>query len=147
MFKTIWLYGLLNLLSTSLATPLLASRQVQIEDPDVQCCETNCHLKNVGDGNMHIDWLHSQVSDNIQCAQTPDCSAGHSESISLTWSINAGINVAFFSGGFSVSESYSHTETVSCPTTPGNVVCIWSKVAHAAYTVTENLDGYPPICQ
>ncbi|KAF4627857.1 hypothetical protein G7Y89_g10295 [Cudoniella acicularis] len=147
------LIGLLSLLPATIGNPLpdlepgmsLVPRQIPIEDPSEQCCKVNCHLENVGDGNMHTDWLHTQVTQPIAC-NGGTCSATYSETYSISWTVSAGISVGFFSGGFSVSESWSEGSGYTCSGGDGENVCVWMAVGHAAYTVQPDTNGYPPIC-
>lgn len=40
------------------------------------------------------------------------------------------------SGGFNVQESWSQTQSISCSCdTPGDVMCLWHRLDHTAYTV------------
>ncbi|KAH6666878.1 hypothetical protein B0J14DRAFT_642773 [Halenospora varia] len=69
MQYSLGLIGLLSLLPAIIGNPLPGlrmspvPRQVQLHDPSQECCKVNCHLENVGDGNMHTDWLHTNGKD------------------------------------------------------------------------------------
>lgn len=150
MQYSLGLIGLLSLLPAIIGNPLPelgmspVPRQVQLHDPSQECCKVNCHLENVGDGNMHTDWLHTQVTQPIACNEGT-CSATYSKTYSVSWTVNAGISAGFFSGGFSVSESWSDGYGYTCSGKDGENVCVWMAVGHAAYTVQPNTHGYPPI--
>ncbi|KAH8656245.1 hypothetical protein BGZ60DRAFT_435339 [Tricladium varicosporioides] len=145
------LIGLLGLLPATFSNPLPETgmspvpRQIQLHDPSQECCKANCHIENVGDGNMHVDWLHTQVTQPIAC-NGGTCSASYTHTYSIGWTVNAGISVGFFNGGFAVSQTWSDERGYICDGNPGETVCVWILVGHAAYTVQPNTRGYPPIC-
>lgn len=68
---------------------------------------------------------------------------------SKTYSISVGFSVtpntiasSFVSAGFSVSESWSDSESHNCDGQPGDTVCVWYNTAHTAYTVQNHLINY-----
>ncbi|KAF4626835.1 hypothetical protein G7Y89_g11321 [Cudoniella acicularis] len=145
------LIGFLCLLPATIGSPLpdlepgisLVPRQYQVYDPQDQCCQVNCKVQNVGDGNMHIDWQYTQVTEPLAC-NGESCNVGYTETYTTQWSINAGVNVGFFTGGFAVSESFAQGDTNTCDGVAGDTVCVWRSVAYAAYTVQP--DPSQPIC-
>lgn len=98
----------------------------------------------VGDGNPHQNALDKQLSQPLACDASPSCSVGQQESISYTIGFSATANpLEWISGGFAVSETTTTGNSYTCGGGVGDTVCMWSNVAHTAYTAR---DWQVPYC-
>ena len=98
----------------------------------------------VGDGSPSQVHLHKQISQSISCSDG-ECSTGEqdSHSYSIGFSIGNGAggdvksSLQFLTGGFDVSETYTAGDPYTCDGGEGDIVCVWYRINHTAYTVKE----------
>ncbi|THC95321.1 hypothetical protein EYZ11_005181 [Aspergillus tanneri] len=132
--------SLLTLLGVSIALPTqpasannktLEERQIF---PDYICCDGGCLYEIIGDGDPHTDYLHRQLTQIINCKGGPGadgCSGSYNEGNSFAYTVTGGAAVSFFNGGFSVSETWSESETYTCMgKEDADAVCIWYDMAY-----------------
>ncbi|KAJ5825876.1 hypothetical protein N7474_003014 [Penicillium riverlandense] len=100
------------------------------------CGQWSSSTQIVGDGDPHQNYLHTQLSENVNCGEATSCTVGQTESISYTigWSATA-TAFEWLTGGFSVSVSWTTGNTYSCTGSSNDTVCVWYNTAHTAYTV------------
>ncbi|CAL5868549.1 uncharacterized protein PFLUO_LOCUS2776 [Penicillium psychrofluorescens] len=109
--------------------PMLHKRQTA-------CGQWSSDTQVVGDGDPHQNYLHTQLSENVNCGEATSCTVGQSESISYTigWSATA-TAFQWLTGGFAVSVTWTTGDTYSCTGSSNDTVCVWYNTAHTAYTV------------
>ena len=87
-----------------------------------------------GDGDLHQNYYHIQLSDNVNCG-SGSCSVGETDassfSVGFTLGTNSNFKPTFFQGGLSVSESWETGNDYTCDA-DSTQVCIWQNVAHTA---------------
>jgi hypothetical protein len=76
---------------------------------------------------------NSSLQQVIDCA-AGGCSVGESQSKSYTigFSVTGASKGGFFSGGFSVSETWTTGKSYTCNGVPNDDVCLWYNTAHTA---------------
>ncbi|KJZ73726.1 hypothetical protein HIM_06844 [Hirsutella minnesotensis 3608] len=102
----------------------------------IACGITSSRPVLVGDGNPHQNWLHKQISENMDCGDG-SCSVGYTQSTSYTITATLSAAYEWFSGGFSVSYSEATGQSYTCNGNPNQRVCSWYSMAHTAYTARE----------
>ncbi|GFN10720.1 hypothetical protein AtubIFM55763_010642 [Aspergillus tubingensis] len=113
----------------------------QSSSPDIICtgCTSTYHYTKVGDGNPHQNFVITQKGGTLVNCATSTTSTGTGYSTTLDWSLSLGVNSAFSSAGFGVSESetYSVSNTFTCNgvAAEGGDICVLFYQAVTAFTV------------
>ncbi|PNY29396.1 Uncharacterized protein TCAP_00695 [Tolypocladium capitatum] len=89
----------------------------------------------IGDGNPHQNSFSKQLSSKMQCGNADSCTVGQSNSLSYTIGYSVTFNFgAFYSGGFSVSETWTTGNNYGCGGHAGETLCLWYNTGFTAYT-------------
>ncbi|KAK9312700.1 hypothetical protein V1522DRAFT_395408 [Lipomyces starkeyi] len=113
----------------------------QTGSEDIPCggCIPYYHYTMVGDGDPHQNFVITQKGGTLVACDTSGVSTGTGYSVTLGWSLSLGVNSAFSSAGFSVSESetYSVTNSFDCNgvAAEGGDICVLFYQAVTAFTV------------
>ncbi|PYI05620.1 hypothetical protein BO78DRAFT_419375 [Aspergillus sclerotiicarbonarius CBS 121057] len=108
---------------------------------DIVCggCTQSYHYTKVGDGDPHQNFVITQKGGTLVDCATSTTSTGTGYSTTLGWSLTLGVNSAFSSAGFSISESetYSVSNTFTCNgvAAEGGDICVLFYQAVTAFTV------------
>ncbi|KAH7397728.1 hypothetical protein BKA64DRAFT_623698 [Cadophora sp. MPI-SDFR-AT-0126] len=90
----------------------------------------------IGDGDPHQNYLHTQLSENINCGAAAQCEV--SRESARTYAVNFSWGGSFggwTSAGFAVEQSTTTGEAYGCTALSYQTVCIWYSNAHTAYSV------------
>ncbi|KAJ5491208.1 hypothetical protein N7539_002775 [Penicillium diatomitis] len=113
----------------------------QTESPNIVCggCTPYYHYTKVGNGNPHQNFVITQKGGTLVACDTSLVSTGTGYATTLGWSLSLGVNSAFSSAGFSVSESetYSVSNSFECNGVAGENgdICVLFYQAVTAFTV------------
>jgi hypothetical protein len=108
---------------------------------DMVCggCTPSYYYTKVGDGDPHQNFVITQKGGSLVACDSSSVSTGTGYAVTLGWSLSLGVNSAFSSVGFSVSESqtYSVTNTFVCNgvAAENGDICVLFYQAVTAFTV------------
>lgn len=80
---------------------------------------------------------NNNIQETLSCGKAASCTLGGLQSESYTIEWNAGADIEWISGGFSVQKSWETGNNYECTGNQGDTICIWYKIAHTAYTVQD----------
>ncbi|KAK9237117.1 hypothetical protein V1525DRAFT_419841 [Lipomyces kononenkoae] len=108
---------------------------------DIVCggCTPSYSYSLVGDGNPHQNFVITQKGGTLVACDAPGASTGTGFATTLGWSLSLGVNSAFSSVGFSVSESETYSVSNSFPcngvAAENGDICVLFYQAVTAFTV------------